>query len=38
MAEAKPAQQKIWLVSNDNATMEVGMLALIGPSIPYALL
>ncbi|KAL7798363.1 E3 ubiquitin ligase SCF complex, Skp subunit [Trichoderma ceciliae] len=23
MAEAKPAQQKIWLVSNDNATMEV---------------
>ncbi|EHK24698.1 hypothetical protein TsFJ059_007506 [Trichoderma semiorbis] len=23
MAEAKPASQKIWLVSNDNATMEV---------------
>lgn len=29
MAEAKPASQKIWLVSNDNATMEVGMLRLI---------
>ncbi|KAL7913012.1 E3 ubiquitin ligase SCF complex, Skp subunit [Trichoderma velutinum] len=23
MAEAKPASQKIWLISNDNATMEV---------------
>lgn len=33
MAEAKPASQKIWLISNDNASMEVGKLALIGSSI-----
>lgn len=32
MAEAKPASQKIWLISNDNATMEVGKFILAGPS------
>jgi hypothetical protein len=33
MAEAKPASQKIWLISNDNATMEVGKLTFVGPSL-----
>lgn len=33
MAEARPASQKIWLISNDNATMEVGKLTLASPSL-----